>query len=286
MSDDATVLDQVTPASDHTAEPVVEPAAPVEGQTTPQVDETKDAHPLEPNGDRFKQVWARAKHAEADRDALRQEMQKERDARIRLEERLRAKEETKSAEQEYTWDQLEQAIEEGKITRAWANTYRENLIREKTRKETLAAVEETQTVKQRESSVESEIARYKQLVPEVLQAGSEPRQKVEREYAYMVNTLGFKPSIATELAATRAALGDLETVERMVKAKQSTTREPFMETHSSTQKPQGKSSRLIDKLDGRQKAHYEKMLRTGQYKNWDEIEEELKWTPPMGARRG
>ena len=284
-----------TPVDEQVEKPVVETPAPVDGATaetttlpseTPDGSET-EAHPLEPNGDRFKQVWARAKHAEAERETLRNELQREREERIRFEERLRAKDEQKTSQQEYTWSQLEAAIEAGQVTRAWANEYREGIVAKKAREEAIREVESRQQINSRESSVMNEISRYKQLVPEVLQPGTPERQKIEREYAYMVNTLGFKPGTATELAATRAALGDVETVERAAKAKQSTTREPFMETHSSTHKPQQKSSSLVDKLDSRQKAHYEKMISSGRYADWKEVEDELKWTPPkLGGRRG
>lgn len=289
MSDDAAVKEPEVPAGE---QPVVETAAPqAESQTPPETPETPEsgAHPLEPNGDRFKQVWARAKHAEAERERLREEAQREREERIRLEERLKAQEATKAAttEKEYTWEQLEAAIEEGKITRAWANNYRETIVAKKAREEALKEIETRQSQTSRESSVTTEIDRYKRLVPEVMQPGTPERQKIEREYAYMVGTLGFPHGRATELAATRAALGDLDTVERTVKAKQSTTREPFMETHSSAQKPSGKASRLVDKLDERQKAHYTKMIASGRYADWNEVEDELKFVPPtLGARRG
>jgi len=285
----------VAPVEEQVEKPVVEAPAPQEGAAADTTALPSDApagsepetHPLEPNGDRFKQVWARAKHAEAEKERLRQELQQEREERIRFEERLKAKDEQKTSQQEYTWAQLEAAIEAGTITRAWANEYREGIVAKKAREDAVRELESKQQINSRESSVMNEISRYKQAAPEVLQAGTPERQKVEREYAYMVNTLGFKPGIATELAATRAALGDVETVERAAKAKQSTTREPFMETHSSTHKPQQKSSSLVDKLDERQKAHYSKMIASGRYADWKEVEDELKWTPPnLGARRG
>lgn len=259
--------------------PVAEPPA-AEGQ---------EPHPLEPQGDRFKQVWARAKTAEAERERLRDELAREREERIRFEERLKAKDEVtrKANEPEFTWDQLEAAISEGRITRAWANTYREDLVAKKAKQEALAEIESKQKLQSRESSVVSEIERYKQALPEVMNPASQERQKVEREYGYMVNVLGFPEGTATQLAALRASLGDADTVERTVKARQHAPKESFMETHSSSNKPHHTASRLVDKLDSRQKEHYEKMIRNGRYAGWDEVEAELKWTPPSrGVRRG
>jgi len=278
--------------SDPVVEPEVKPEVSVQAEETapapdavvePIVAEEKEASPLEPGGERFKQVWARAKSAEAERDRLREEAQREREERIRYEERLKAQEETKkTAEPEYSWDQLEAAIAEGKITRAWANDYREKLVADKATREAERRLEQKLASTSQESTVFSELDRYKKAAPEILQQGSEERTKVEREYAYMVQVLKFPPTHATELAATRAALGDLDTVERRVQAKKAATREPFMETHSSTQKPQQKKNDPIAELekDPRRKAHYEKLIRAGRYPNgWDSVREELEYKP-------
>jgi hypothetical protein len=279
-------------------DPVVEPE--VKPELSLQAEETSPApdQPLEtkaedevpalaPGGERFKQVWARAKTAESERDSLREENQREREQRIRLEERLKAQEETKVASQpEYSWDQLEGMIAEGKITRASAADYRENLVADKARKEAVKELETRLSTTSKESQVLGEIHRYKTAMPEILQTGTPERQKVEREYAYMVNTLGFPPTHATELAATRAALGDLDTVERSVQAKRSAQKESFMETHSSTQKPQQKTNDPITKLDQRQKEHYEKMIRAGRYEGWDDVREELNYVRPKRTVRG
>lgn len=290
MSEEATVVPQketVHEAQPESPEPMEE-AAEVSAETPEP--EGQAEHPLEPNGKRFKQVWARAKHAEQERDRLREEAQREREERIRLEERLTVKEEAKAkgqpSEQEYTWDQLEQAIEAGQITRAWANTYREEVVAKKAREAALREVEERDKVKTRTLSVQQEIDRYKQIVPDIMRTGSDTRQKLEREYAYMVNVLGMPETKSTELAATRAALGDVTVLERTMKAKQSATQEPFVETHSSGKRPPSQK-RLVDSLDERQKAHYTKMIDRGRYANWDEVEAELKWERPnLGARRG
>lgn len=284
-------------------DPVVEPVVPQEvspqaEETTPAPDavltethaegEVKDPHPLEPNGDRFKQVWARAKTAEAEREAARQEAQREREERIRLEERLKAREtHPTQQEPEYTWDQLEAAIAEGKITRQWAQDHREKVIAKRVAQEVLHKVESQTQTTQRTSTLQSEVDRYKAAVPELMQTGSMERTKIQQEYNYLVGTLGYPATLATELAATRAALGSIETVERTAQAKRTTTKEPFMETHSSARKPQPTGKREVDKLDERQKTHYAKMIDSGHYRGWDEVEEELKWTrPSLKVTRG
>jgi hypothetical protein len=230
---------------------------------------------------RLGQVWARAKGAESKVDQLQAELQREREERIRYEERLKVQEETKAAaEPEYTWDQLEAAIAENRITRAWANEYKERKIEERAIKKAEARLEQKLTSTSKESIILSELDRYKKAAPEVLQGGTEERTKVEKEYAYLVNVLNYPKTFATELAATRAALGDLDTVERKAQAKRTATKEPFMETHSSTQKPQQKKNDPIANLSQREKDHYEKMIRAGRYpKGWDSVREELEYKP-------
>jgi hypothetical protein len=284
MSDEVISDPVVEPEVKPEVSPLAEETAPApDAVVEPIVTEEKEASPLEPGGERFKQVWARAKSAEAERDRLREEAQREREERIRYEERLKAQEETKkAAEPEYSWDQLEAAIAEGKITRAWANDYREKLVADKATREAEKRLEQKLASTSQESTVFHELDRYKKAAPEILQQGSEERTKVEREYAYMVQVLKFPPTHATELAATRAALGDLDTVERRVKAKKEATKEPFMETHSSTQRPQQKKNDPIAELekDPRRKAHYEKMIRAGRYPNgWEDVRAELTYTP-------
>src|SRR5690348_17082814 len=117
--------------SDDTANPVVEPEIKPEisilaEETTPKQEESQasevtteqveSASKVIPK-ERFDEVWARMKREESERKALQAEIQREREERIRLEERVKVKEETQS-QPEYTWDQLEAAIAEGRVTRA------------------------------------------------------------------------------------------------------------------------------------------------------------------------
>lgn len=276
-------------------EPVVEPE--VKEPVSPQAEETAPApdpepvadqpetqdepHALDPEGKRFKQVWARAKAAEAEKEALKEQAQREREERIRLEERLKAQEEAKAqAKPKLTWANYEAAIEAGQIDRAQAMTLWTEQLKREAKEEAVREIKTELETTSKASTVLSEIERYKQLVPEVAKPGTVERQKIEREYAYMVNVLNFPPTHATELAATRAALGDIETVERSVAARRTTTKEPFMETHSSTNKPQPKTNDPIKNLDERKRAHYERMIANGRYSGWDEVRAELTWTPP------
>ena len=280
MAEEATEtpVEEVPIVETPTVEPVVE--------TPAKEPETAEVPALEPGGDRFKQVWARAKTAEADRETLRAELQREREERIRLEERSKVQEEHKAkAEPEYTWDQLEGLIADGKITLGKAAAYREDLVSKRAVEKAKAEMQAELHTTSARTTVASELARYKQAMPEILQSGTPERLKVEREYAYLTQTLGYPGTLATELAATRAALGDTDTVERLAQSKRGMTKESLEETHSSTKRPTAKGPDLVGKLSPREKVHYEKMITNGRYADWNEVKAELEWERP-GAKRG
>lgn len=269
--------------SDAVSDPVVEPevkqeVSPEAELTTPPADsqvpvteESEKAHPLSPEGDRFKQVWARAKSAEEKADELREQLQREREERIRLEERTKVHEEKKQ-EQVYTWAQLEDGIAQGTITRAWANEYREKVVKEQAKKEALEEARREFSRANQGSSVDSELNRYVKANPDIMKHGSEVRQRVEREYAYLVR-MGSPDTLSTQLAATRAALGDIEAVEKAAKQRPANT-ETFMETHTPSKKNAPAKS-FEETLSADVKDHYRKMMKGGAIKmnDWKTVEE-------------
>ena len=285
MSDEPTIQADLPATEPPATEPVTEALVTEVASDAP---ESKDPPALEPGGERFKQVWARAKAAEAKLESQASELQREREERIRLEERTKVQEETaKKAEPEWSWDQLEGAIADGKITRAWANDYREKVVEERATKKAEQRLEAKLSSTSQQTTVQGEMDRYKRAVPEVMQPGSAERVKVEREYTYLTQTLGYPATRATELAAMRAAFGDTDTVERAAVAKTSTTKEAYQETQSSSHKPTGKTTDPVKGLDDRTRKHYEKMIERGRYSGWDAVREELAWErPSLVVKRG
>ena len=247
--------------------------------------QANEPHPLDPDGKRFKQVWARTKAAEAKVDTLASELQREREERIRMEERLKVKEEQRTQEREYSWDELEQAIEQGKVTRAWAQNYREGLVAKKATEAALKTVKEQQTTGSYETTINTELNRYRQAMPSIDDPSSAERQKVQREYSYLTGTLKYPPNLQTQLLAARSALGDIDTVERTAATKRTahTTRESYMETQSTANRPAAPSKDPIAKLTPAEKQHYEKMIANGRYSGWDAVKKELEWVKPSLA---
>lgn len=242
-------------------------------------DEAKDGagkpHPLEPGGERFKQVVA-ARHKEKERaERLDAELRQEREERIRLEERLKAKEEAKATPQ-YTWDQLQAAVDEGKISMGKAIEINNAQLVDGFRKEQQAREEKARIV----TSVASEMNEYKTLVPNVVVPGTEERQKVEREYGYLVQRLGRpttkEQELSMELAASRAAFGDVDTLkQKKVLSSKPLAREVYMETSSTQSKAQVTKKEFKSTLSGREVQHYERLMRNGRYPGgWADVQKE------------
>lgn len=234
-------------------------------------------HPLDPEGDRFKQVWARAKAAEAKAAQVEAEARAEREERIRLEERLRAQVEArKQVEPEYSWDQLQAAVDAGTITFAKAMEIRETQLEKRWESKRQAEQERDRTL----SSVSTEMTEYKKLVPNATVPGTEERQKIEREYGYLVQRLGQPQTkeqiLSYELAAARAAFGDLDTL----KTKQTLSakplgREAYMDTSSASKKPIETKKDFRSSLSTREVQHYERLMRNGRYPGgWDDVKKE------------
>ena len=272
-------------------DPVVEPevkeeVSPLAEDTTPKPDSQVEPEVVQEESrtipkERFDQVWARAKKDEAKAKALQEELQREREERIRLEERAKVQQESTQAQKEYTWAELENFIAEGKLTRDQAQDYKDKQTEERLRRKLLAEREQEST----KTAFLSQIEQYKQLIPDVMELGSENRQKYEREYTYFVRTLGYPENYATQLAATRAAFGDLEKVKRTSASRQPiTNKESFVETHTP-QSIKSATKSFKDTLPDYKVKHYEKMMKSGIVKDWKAAEELEKWTPKVVGGR-
>jgi hypothetical protein len=286
MADEVETIESASPEVVEAAETQVAGSQPeaqesdVQDAVSEQGASDDKKHPLEPGGKRFNEVVARAHKAEDERRELKEQLQREREERIRLEERQKVTEEAKAKTaqaQELSWQQLEDLIAEGKTTRAEANAYRENITQQKAieaAEKRLAAKLDTD---RRQARVQGDLDAYKREVPAILERGTPERQRVEREYQYLVEVLGHSHGLQTELAATRAALGDIDTVKQKKTAAQSAreSRETFVETATSGKGISRPSTDSIKGLSQREKDFYEKEISKGRYSGWDEVKKEV-----------
>ena len=275
--------------------PAMETAKPTD--TSVVTSETAETHPLEPGGDRFKEVWARAKSAEAERDKWKEQA-------IRHEERAKvlAEKAPKPAEQEFTWPQLQQMIDDGKVTLAQALEYRETKVAQRVTADAEARVRATQSATQKQAFVEQELRRYAEAIPSLSNLTSEERQRAEREFQFVLSVDGLDSAESLspsdrrryELKALRAAFGSVETAtaSRATDRETRANRETYMETATggggTATATKGKDP--LKGITAREREHYERMIRKGRYSDpkysdpWDEVRAELAFEPPRRRR--
>lgn len=197
-------------------------------------------------------------------DQLQQErdlLQQERSDRVRLEESRKTDEPP-----EHTREELLTMVEDEKLTQVQADKLWEEQITTNVTKKVLGAVAHRDSSKQ----VDQTLGEYKRLKPTLLKNGSEDREKVSREYEYLIGT-GLPNSVATELAAVRNVFGPVENLKKKLD----------LETHQETgggSPPETVESDVAKGLSTRQKKYYQKRIDDNVYKDWAEVEAELKYS--------
>lgn len=186
----------------------------------------------------------------------------------------------------YTKAELKAGVDGGQITQEQADdiwdTQREAQIT--ARAETVAL--ETVTRQATKERIDADLKAYKRLKPDIMDKGSETREKIREEYQYLAG-IGKPQDEATELAAIRAVLGPLAKLEKAASASRS------QESHEETggggggERPKGGSSKkLVDHLKGDAKEWFERGIKQGRYpKGWDDVEAELKFASPKTRQR-
>lgn len=212
--------------------------------------------------------------------------QREKEARIRAEEQLRAersKVETKSVETKtYTRQELRKMVTDESISQDQMDEYLEAKLRNELQQDVMR----NGTERDRTTRVTSEISRYKSLVPDVLKEGTDDRTKVSEEYQHLLG-IGQPATIGTELAALRSVFGPVEKLEKRKLA--GSERETFQDVGNGDRKPaDGNTSGAPKNLPPRYKQYYEGMIAKGHYSGWDDpkIKKELdRAKPEVLARR-
>lgn len=248
-------------------------------------------HPLQPGGVRFEQIYAKGKQAEREVQALKERLAAT-DAKLELLLSGKAQPGTSNDEPEYSWDQLETFISQGRITRADAQAHREQVIERRIAKKAEdAAIQRTQTAS-RQETLATHIGAYVKAVPAILQEDSADRQRLDEEFDWLASVQGIDSTKmndtdrkALQLTALRNVYGPVDSVGK---------REASVKTELPRGLPGGiapasnknKDQALLDGLSKEQKVHYKKMMDTGRYPGgWKEVVEELKFDPKNRAKK-
>lgn len=242
-------------------------------------------HPLAPGGKRFEQVYAKGKQAEREVEELKIQL-----AELRGQVgALRGSNTQVNEDPEYTWDQLEGFIAQGRITRADAEAHRESIRTKKLKAELKAELEtETKTVT-RSQSLASNIQAYLDAVPAILVEGSEERQRLDDEFDTIAAIQGVDPAKlsdtqkkALQLTALRTVFGSVTSAS--TKPVQATPKPHEGLPGGTKPKPNANPDQaILDKLTKREVEHYKKMFRANRYPNgWKDVVAEIKYERKRG----
>lgn len=198
-----------------------------------------------------------------------------------IEARMAAMEQKAPAAQQpqrYTRSQLNAAVTAGQVTQDWADDTWDAQLRAEVIATSTTVARNENTAAQQRGKVDAEIARYTKLEPGILKDGHDVRERIKTEFKYLVGLGDSAQSVNTELKAIRMVLGNIDQFEaaRSGRADHESHRETGGGGDGSGNRGAGGKS-LYDQLDDASKAHYDKMLNAGQYKDKAEIEAELKW---------
>lgn len=185
------------------------------------------------------------------------EAKTEREARIRLEERLTVGETKKVENVGVTRVQLNQEVTDGRITQVQAD----DMLMAQEKKSWLAEAEQKFTQQrdedQRSRQIDEGIAAYTRACPEVQQQGSDERKKVTLEYNELVR-MGQPPTFSTELLALRAVFGPADKLTEL-----RSKRAAHSETGTGGGADGAPASRSLSGVAARQKAYYDERVKRG-----------------------
>ncbi len=249
------------PVQEPVQDPVVEPEGdPLE---TPPAEEpiSAEPHPLEPGGDRFKQVYARAKHAEEKADRLEREVSEMRTVQAQA---------TQTTTQASLEQQVEAAVEAGTMTQLQAIKL---LSRQYAKEEAKATVkQETQvtTDRQRLQEASNGIQAFVNVAPDIETLSHPKINEVKAHYNTLIQR-GHQPGLPTELLSLEMTFGSPEKLKRARNPSDRTTT-PMTSGGSSAPAavPQGKSDlkgipqRYISYWEARHYSH-EDMVAESKY---------------------
>ncbi len=175
----------------------------------------------------------------------------------------------------YTRAELNALVESRAITQDQADSQMDLQIREGARAEAARVATDTVTAVSRKERVDGEIARYTVVAPEVLDETHDTRARIKEEYKFLIE-LGDKASVETQLKAIRSVLGPIDKLERARNGRPS--HEPHREDGGGgvERKPKA-SDGTYDGLSAREKAHYDKLITNGIYKDKAAVNAELKF---------
>ncbi len=146
-------------------------------------------------------------------DELRTELQREREERIRLEERAKATPAaTQQPEPTLTRAQLQSYVDNGTLTQEQMDEQITHPRDKNLKGEIGSMIDAKLSTFQQKSTLDTKLAAYRTRLPDIDTAGSDNRAKVQRCYTDLLSD-GHPEDLRTQLLACRMAFGEPEKIE-------------------------------------------------------------------------
>lgn len=191
-----------------------------------------------------------------------------------LRAKLDKKDETSADDKPFTRKELKAMVENEDITQDQADELWDKQLTNQVLAKAGTVARDAVNSSTRDNNIANDIDRYKAADPDLAVEGSEIREKIKAEFKELVK-LGDSPkSLATELKALRIVCGPIDAFEA---AKSGKPVHEHDEQDAGNDEGGGgkKHADFKASLNPRLRAHYEKQIGQGLYKNWDEVKAEM-----------
>lgn len=197
----------------------------------------------------------------------------------RLQGQVQALQKPSEPQRELTRSELEQAVEDGRMTQVDAGRILEAQLEKRTQSTVESTVRKTIASATRDQRLQDQINKYTAAIPEIVQAGSEARNKIQKEFQYLTS-LGHPNSLETEVAALRSAYGPVDLIRSGKKVK---------ETHAETgggDEPSsgGDKDGWPKDMPAKQRHYYRTQIDKGVYPDMAAAKKEWSYKPQHGPR--
>lgn len=208
-------------------------------------------------------------------DELSAQLAQETEQRIRLQERLKAREESPAQQQKpeppkvFTRQQLRAAVNEGTIDEDQMEEVWATQNREVQKRDTQELIENRDRFNRVVDVVESETSKYLAAYPELQTVGTPDWTKLKREYDFL-RSIGDDDSKTTELKAMRAAFGNSTRIPERTAALRETPRETSGAQGAAGTRPVD----IWNRVPKEYRDYYKKQVEDG-FKTLDDVKKDI-----------
>ncbi len=190
------------------------------------------------------------------------------------------------ATKEYSRAEINAAVDRGDITASDGEGVWDKQQDARTQRLAREAASDLLKTTKLTATLDDRIGDYSELAPKAFVEGTPERQRVKKQYDYLIS-IGQPATKSTELAALSLALGDIDGLRAASRG--TVRRETFEDVGGGDADGggQGSTGDGIPKgmtLTATQRSYYQQKIDRGIYPNWKAVVDELKFAVPRTAR--